>query len=160
MTTRFEDERNDIREYYFFDPEMNRALLESYNAQGEPEAYVNRKSQVPFSYISKPVARVTLDIGFYFKKETTSPLMVVFWFRVSHQHYSRKGEVERVYNGDRTEAAFNSYSSQYLQSARTIIIAACDAQALENSNIKLPISVAVFVSKIYYEILKYWSELK
>jgi hypothetical protein len=156
--TRFEDERNDIREYYFFDAEMNRALLESYNAPIEPEAYVNRKSRSTFSYISKPVARVTLDIGFYFKKETTSPLMVVFWFRVSHQHYSRKGEVERTYNGDRTEAAFNSYSGQFLQAARTMIIAACDERALENANIKWQFD-AVFVSKIYYEILKHWSDL-
>jgi hypothetical protein len=160
---RFEDERNDIRECYYLDAEMNRALLESYTAGVGPEPYLRSKSRSTSSYVLKPEALrnlVILNIGFYFKKETASPLIVVFWFRVSHQRYSRKGEVDRTYNADRTKSAFNSYSSQCLQSARTIVMAECDERALDTTSIKIPIDIAVFVSKIYYQILRHWSDLK
>jgi hypothetical protein len=163
LTTRFEDARNSISEHYYLNIEMNKAARRMYDAhlEPEPDARALQSRSMPRQIIEVEALNnpIILNIGFYFSKEKR-PLAVVFCFSVSHKGYSRKGSIEREYVGDRTESAFDSYSAQYLQSARTSVMAAYDERALKSASIKNPNKIAVFVGKIFYQILEQWSHLK
>jgi hypothetical protein len=163
MPTRFEDERNNIYEHYYFDVEMNKTARKMYEAALVPEpdarASMSLGMRKPFSNFEALNNPIALNIGFYFSKKT-APLAVVFRFTISYKDYSRKGSIEREYVGAHTEGDFDTYSIRYLQSARTVVTAVCDEYALKTSNIKNPTEITIVVSKIYYQILEQWSHLK
>jgi hypothetical protein len=74
---------------------------------------------------------VILDIGFHFTTVSQDPLVAVFWFSISLRGNFKKGQVKRVYTGERTEAAFDVYSNQFLQSARDAVNTICDRYSLD-----------------------------